>query len=159
MPGQFASAAARTLASELGVEEASITGTGRGGTVTVADVRRNAPPPPPEGLGDAGAALWRDVRRDYVLRADEEVLLVSACRTLDELGRLEQKLATTSLTVAGSKGQVRPHPLLAETRAHRLALRQLLGAIGIDEADAEHGDHGQARSAAGRKLALIRHNR
>jgi hypothetical protein len=50
--------------------------------------------------------------------------------------------------------------LIAEVRAHRLALRQLLGAIGINEADAESGgDHGQARSHAGRKLALLLHNR
>jgi hypothetical protein len=157
----FASAAARALADELGLSEEVIAGTGSHGTITVADVRRNAPPVPavPEGLGDIGAALWRDVRRDYVLRADEEVMLVSACRTLDELVRLEEKLGKSSLTVSGSKNQVRPHPLIAEVRAHRLALRQLLGALGIDEAQAEAGDHGQARSAAGRKLALIRHNR
>lgn len=156
---RFSSASAQALAEQLGLDRAGIIGTGRGGAVTIADVRRFAPPAPPEDLGDAGATLWRQVRRDYMLRADEEVLLVSACRTLDELGRLEQKLASTSLTVSGSKGQIRPHPLIAEVRAHRLALKQLLGSLGIDEADADAGDRGQERSHAGRKLALLRHSR
>lgn len=59
---------------------------------------------PPAGLEEAGAALWREVRRDYALRPDEEVNLVSACRMLDELRRFEAKLAgASSLTVSGSR--------------------------------------------------------
>jgi pyruvate/2-oxoglutarate dehydrogenase complex dihydrolipoamide acyltransferase (E2) component len=155
---RFASPAARALAGEFGLDDVAIVGTGREGRVTLADVRRNAPPDPPEGLGEAGARLWRSVRRDYKLRTDEEELLVSACRTLDELGRLEEKLGKVSLTVNGSRGNVRAHPLIGEVRAHRLALQKLLGSIGISEAHAEADAHGEARSSAGRKLALIRHN-
>jgi phage terminase small subunit len=125
-------------------------------------VRENAPPAPPEGLRVAGTALWRQLHRSYRFRPDEQVLLVSACRTWDEISRFEEHLAKSSLTVSGSKGNVRPHPLIGEIRAHRLALKQLLGALGINEADAagaREARDGQARSAAGRKLALIRHQR
>ena len=161
MPARFASAAARALADEFGLDVDECVGTGRDGRVTLADVRALAPPDPPDGIGEAGAALWRAVRADYDLRADEEAILASACRTLDEIGRLEAKLGSVSLTVSGSRGQVRPHPLLSEVRAHRLAFKQLLAAIGIDEANAAGGGGGEgaARSHAGRQLARQRWSR
>jgi pyruvate/2-oxoglutarate dehydrogenase complex dihydrolipoamide acyltransferase (E2) component len=157
---RFASSAARELAVQLGLAEVAIVGTGRNGRVTVADVRRLAPPDAPAGLGEAGRAFWLAVRREWKLRADEDVLLLAACRTLDELAPLERALADASPVVAGSRGQVRPHPLIAEVRAHRLALRQLLAALGLAEADASSGDAAvraaSARSSAGRQLARHR---
>ena len=48
-------------------------------------------------------------------------MLEQACRTADELDRLERAVrALPSLVVEGSTGQPRSHPLLAEVRAHRL---------------------------------------
>ena len=41
------------------------------------------------------------------------VLLGEACRRLDRLNAVRPVLADQGVTVAGSKGQVRPHPLLA----------------------------------------------
>lgn len=155
----FASAAARALAAELGVDVAAIDGTGRGGAITVADVRRCAPPDAPDCLGEAGAALWRDVVREYDLGPNDERILLEAARTKDELERLAEKLGKSSVTVTGSRGQVRPHPLLGEIRAHRLALKQLLGALGFDDADAAAGDPGAERSHAGRRLARQRWSR
>jgi hypothetical protein len=157
MPERFASPTAAALAAELGLEGVGIVGTGKDGAVTAADVRAAAPPGPPPGLDEAGQLLWREVRGRWDLRPDEDRLLAAACSTLDEIGRLEEALVDADLVVEGSKGQTRPHPLIAEVRAHRLALRQLLGSLGIEEAEGEAGtDHGEARSSAGRKLAGIR---
>ena len=157
--GKFTSAAARDLAAELGIDAESITGTGRADRITLADVRLNAPPPAPEGLGEAGAAFWRAIHHDYGFRVDEDVLLLAICRTIDTLERFEQKLAAASLTVSGSRGQLRPHPLIASTLAHRLALRQLLASLGLAEADAEDAHDGEARSRAGRQLVQQRWSR
>jgi hypothetical protein len=52
------------------------------------------------------------------------------------------------LTVQGSMGQPKPHPLLAEVRAHRLLLERLTGALNLPDEDQEVGlrpgqKHGQ----------------
>jgi hypothetical protein len=156
---RFASAGARRLAAELGLAEVAIVGSGREGRVTLADVRRLVPNVPVE-LGEAGAVFWRRVRRDWRLRPDEEELLLAACRTIDELGRLQAALDEASVVVTGSRGQVRPHPLVRELREHRLALKALLGATGIGIAEAGAAESpagsGSSRSHAGRQLARQR---
>jgi hypothetical protein len=109
----------------------------------------------PNGLAAGGRKLWRDVLAGFELRPDEERMLIAACRTVDELARLERALKNAKPVVAGSKGQDRVNPLFGEVRAHRLALRQLLAAIGIEEA-ADDRHAGDVRSNAGRKLARQR---
>ena len=108
--------------------------------------------PTPPGLDIAGARLWKAIRSEWRLRPDEEVLLLGACHTADELERLEAALADAPLMVEGSQGQLRANPLIAEARQHRLALRQLLGALGIAEAESDPA----TRSDAGRRLARQR---
>jgi hypothetical protein len=131
----------------------------------VSDRERSvAPAEPPSGLGEAGSRLWRKVVADWELRPDEAALLAAACRTLDEIGVMEDAFAGADPVVAGSKGQARPHPLIGEVRAHRLALRSLLVALGIREAAAAGRDDGPsddaaARSHAGRQLARKRWER
>lgn len=50
-----------------------------------------------------------------------------AAQTIEHLERLEAAVAALEdLTVTGSTGQVRPHPLLAELRSERAALAGLL---------------------------------
>lgn len=154
----FASPKARRLAGELGLEPASIEATGKTG-VTLADVRRAGPPEPPKTLGPAGRALWIDIRRDWDLRPDEERMLLAACSTADELARMEEALASADPVVSGSKGQDRAHPLIAEVRAHRLALRAFLDSLGITDAQASAGDDAAERSHAGRQLARQRWSR
>ncbi len=87
------------------------------------------PPKPPAGLATAGRKLWRDITSEYELDAKETVLLEKSCRCLDELSRLETALVSAPDTVTGSTGQVKPNPLFAEVRSHRLTLEKLLAAV------------------------------
>lgn len=113
-------------------------------------------PPAPADLGAAAGDLWAAVVGEWELRPDEIPLLTAACRTLDEIETIEAALVDAEPLVEGSRGQVRANPLFGEARQHRLALRQLLGALGIEEAEGEEGKNGAARSNAGRKLAAAR---
>ncbi len=78
----------------------------------------------PQGLQDHGTALWDEVSEAYELRLDEQRVLEHACRTMDDLERLQQALANNEVVVAGSAGQQRSSPLIGEIRGHRqLGLR------------------------------------
>lgn len=95
----------------------------------------NPPRPAPRGLRTAGRRLWRRAAAVYELREDEAEALAGACRTLDELVRLEAELAAAEVVVAGSKGQPVPNPLFAAVREHRRALTALLAAAGLAAAE------------------------
>jgi hypothetical protein len=72
---------------------------------------------PPSGLKVSGKRLWVSVAEQYVLTPAELTNLAEACRTKDELDRLERAVrALPELTTTGSTGQLKPHPLLAEVR-------------------------------------------
>lgn len=107
---------------------------------------------PPAGLGDAGRQLWREVVDEFELSGEGMELLRQAARTVDELELLRDALGTEKrLTVQGSTGQPRAHPLLAEVRAHRQTLARLLAALdlpGEDEEGALTAKQLRARAAA-----------
>src|SRR5215213_11826086 len=103
----------------------------------------------PTGLRAPGKLLWAAVIDKYVLTAAEVEMLGQACRTTDELDRLEKAVRVLpELTTRGSTGQLKPHPLLAEVRAHRLLLERLTTALCLPNEDEESGrspgqKHGQ----------------
>jgi hypothetical protein len=89
----------------------------------------------PAGLGVRGRSFWRSTVDTFDLERDEVELLAEVCRCLDEIDLMRDVLAQQGATVTGSRGQVRPHPLLAEIRSTRLLVARLLGQIGLpDEA-------------------------
>ena len=95
---------------------------------------------PPNGMRASGKRLWMSVAEKYVLTVAEVEMLGQACRTADELDRLERAVrALPELTVQGSMGQPKPHPLLAEVRAHRLLLERLTTALALPDEDQEVG--------------------
>ena len=95
---------------------------------------------PPTGLRAPGKQLWAAVAAKYVLTPAELTNLAEACRTKDELDRLEKAVrALPELTTRGSTGQLKPHPLLAEVRAHRLLLERLCGSLNLPDEDEEVG--------------------
>lgn len=95
---------------------------------------------PPSGLKASGRRLWTAVVGPYVLTPAELANLAEACRTADELDRLEKAgRALPELTTRGSTGQLRPHPLLGEVRAHRQLLERLTTALCLPNVDQEQG--------------------
>ena len=69
-------------------------------------------------------------------------------RTVDDLATLRAALADTGLVSAGSKGQARAHPLLAEVRGLRLLLLRLAAQLGLPDEDEPAGATPASRKAA-----------
>lgn len=92
---------------------------------------------PPVGLSAEARALWRATTTEFEFNtAADRALLAELCRTLDRLRQVQRVVARDGLTVLGSTGQARAHPLLnveSEQRRALLALcRQLrLGALEV----------------------------
>jgi hypothetical protein len=107
-------------------------------------------PSPPKDLNAPGRRLWRAVLAEFDANPAEIQLFYELCRTTDELDVMATQLADESLTVAGSKGQPRPHPLLAEIRQHRRLVDQLVVDLGLP---IESEVVGRRRSAAAKQNA------
>jgi hypothetical protein len=95
---------------------------------------------PPTGLKTPGKQLWAALATKYVLTPAELEMLSQACRTADELDRLEKAVRQLpELTVRGSTGQPKAHPLLEEVRRHRVLLERLTGALCLPDESEEVG--------------------
>jgi hypothetical protein len=111
----------------------------------------------PSGLGRAGRALWRGINAEFGLAAHEAAILVQCCRVVDRLDVIEAELREAgSLTVAGSTGQPKAHPLLAEQRAQMRVLESLSRALSIPLPSEEIG---RRRSPSAREAAIARWSR
>jgi hypothetical protein len=110
----------------------------------------------PTGLGKAGRALWRDINAEFGLAPHERAILHQCCRCVDRLDAIEEELSGTSLTVEGSTGQPKAHPLLAEWRAQARVLESLSRALSIP---LEGEDVGRRRSPNAREAAVQRWGR
>jgi hypothetical protein len=104
--------------------------------------------------GTAGEKFRAVVLENYELREDEVLLLDQAAATLDTIEALDAALLGAPLTVPGSLGQQREHPLLSECRQQRAALARLLKQLEL-ESEAGVTQAGR-RSMAGRALARQR---
>lgn len=107
----------------------------------------------PSGLGRSGRALWRDLQGEFGFAAHELAILVQVCRIVDRLDAIEAELAGATLTVEGSTGQPKAHPLLAEQRAQMRVLESLSRALSIP---LPSEDVGRRRSPTAREAALQR---
>jgi hypothetical protein len=91
-------------------------------------------PKPPSGLRASGKRLWNEVLAVYELNPLELVLLEEACHTTDEIDQMERVLrGLDSLLVPGYMGMPKPHPLLAELRAHTLLLLSLIKSLRLPD--------------------------
>lgn len=108
----------------------------------------------PSGLKAKGSALWDSVVPAYELKSDEFRVLESACRTLDEITRLERALATAPVMVVGSRGQEIANPLFGEVARHRALLARLVKQLDLPYPDAKPG-----RSALSEKRAAAANTR
>ena len=84
-----------------------------------------------------GGAFRAKTEKQFQLTDVETELLAEVCRTLDEIDLLEAALKADGVTVAGSTGQVRVHPAVAEIRSHRLALSRMMAQLDLPDAEGE----------------------
>jgi pyruvate/2-oxoglutarate dehydrogenase complex dihydrolipoamide acyltransferase (E2) component len=156
---RFASTAARALATELGIDAGSLSGSGRAGAITIADVRAAAPDEP-KGLGEEGRALWSSVvtglPAGWEFDERETAILTLAARQADDLAALQAVIAREGPIAVGSTGQPVVHPAVAEARQARLAIGRLLGQLGVPD---EAGSRGTAASMRGQRAARARWGR
>ncbi|MFR9806928.1 hypothetical protein ACL02T_32235 [Pseudonocardia sp. RS010] len=113
----------------------------------------------PAGLGARGAALWRGLHDRYAFDVAEELLLVELCRTADTADELAAVLRRDGVTTAGSKGQTRVHPAVAELRNTQLAAARLVRELDLPDEEAEAtviDPQKRMRSEAARKAAQAR---
>ena len=110
----------------------------------------------PAGLGRSGRALWRNLQGEFGFAAHELAILTQVCRIVDRLDAIEAELAGATLTVEGSTGQPKAHPLLSEWRAQARVLESLSRALSIP---LPSEDVGRRRSPSAREAALQRWGR
>jgi hypothetical protein len=67
------------------------------------------------------------------MNAGEVEILRQAARTCDLIARLEQEIDSAPPMVAGSMGQLRPHPLIKVVEDHRELLRRLIRDMRLPE--------------------------
>ena len=113
----------------------------------------------PIHLGPSGRALWGELTGAWEFRPDELAIVVQACATLDVIAALEAVLADAPSVIAGSKGQDRLHPAVAELRLQRQAFASLLGKIAVPEPDERDGWDGLDASQRARRAARARWDR
>jgi hypothetical protein len=93
----------------------------------------------PAGLGLAGGRLWRSTVEvfDFTDEPHKVHILTQACRVADVVAELDEAAEEAPLTVKGSMGQQVISPFIAEARAQRALLAQLLGRLGLPDTDEE----------------------
>ena len=131
----------------------------------------------PKGLGTRGKRLWRDIVEVHELDPQQRVLLEEACRTVDRLDKLEEKLSgredawahlrtrAESMVITDDGREVTIDLVvdnaLSEARQQQNILKQLLAAMRLpDQASgARPQQRGGARGAyapkAGSKVVSL----
>lgn len=85
----------------------------------------------PAHLRPEGKRLWRSVTAVFDLESDPHKvqILTQACRVADVIAELDEAAEQAPLTVKGSMGQQVISPFIAEARAQRSLLSQLLARL------------------------------
>ncbi len=85
----------------------------------------------PAGLQVEGKRLWRSVTAEFDLEIEPRKvqILAQACRVADVIAELDEAADQARLTVKGSMGQQVISPFIAEARAQRSLLAQLLARL------------------------------
>ena len=113
----------------------------------------------PAGLDKAGRALWKSVHDvfDFTEEPGKVHILAQACRVADIVAELDEAAAEAPLTVKGSMGQQVISPFIAEARAQRSLLAQLLGRLGLPDTDEALAAKAEKVSQARRLAAKAKH--
>lgn len=111
---------------------------------------------PPPGLDGPGRAFWRSVVQVYELAPAEYLLLGQACAVVDLLALADVEIRSDGVTVTGSVGQVKAHPLLASTVEMRRLLDTLIRGMALPYPGE---DQGKRRSPVAQAAAAARWGR
>lgn len=109
----------------------------------------------PGGLDESGTRLWESVADAFDLDVHEQLVLLSACRTVDLLDRLSAQAARSPLTVRNAKGEEVTNPVVTEHRQQSLVLARLLASLRMPsgEEDGRPQRRGAARGSYGVRRA------
>ena len=112
----------------------------------------------PAGLATAGKKLWRSVTAvfDFDAEPGKVQILTQACRVADVVAELDEAADEAPLTVKGSMGQQVISPFIAEARAQRALLAQLLGRLGLPDTDEAIAEKTEKLSRTRRRVAKLR---
>jgi P27 family predicted phage terminase small subunit len=93
----------------------------------------NKRPSPPKSLSAESRALWRKVVDEHVIADSASIALVrQLCDSLDGLRACQQRIREDGLMIIGSRGQMRPHPLLASEAEYRRSFLATVRALRLD---------------------------
>jgi hypothetical protein len=103
----------------------------------------------PDGLGEAGTALWDSIAGKYELRPDERATLLGAARAADMIAALREAWEADGrpMLTKGSMGQDVIHPLIGELRTQESQKASLLARLKLPD-DVTGVEVNQNRSAA-----------
>lgn len=104
--------------------------------------------PVPADLTGRGAEVWRQAVQGMEFRPDEIAVLTELCHTVTELGELRAVLAEQGYTVTGSRGQLRPHPLISAVQASRALLIRLAQQLALPDPNQEQGQSQASKRAS-----------
>ena len=93
-------------------------------------------PQPPATLKETGSAAWESLWSEvpWLSPSTDLLMVLRLCQLHDRRAAMMAQLDSDGLTVAGYKGQPRPHPLLAHLSAVETELRQLEQQAGLTPA-------------------------
>ena len=87
----------------------------------------------PVGIGKHGRKLWTAIQSEYgISDAGGVSLLVSVCRSEDDIQRLRAIIAKDGDTVLDNYGRKQSHPLYVTLRGIEQTKRQCLAALNLD---------------------------
>jgi P27 family predicted phage terminase small subunit len=91
----------------------------------------DAPPPPPDHLGDPEKQIWADVVADWRGTRVSFAVLASGLEAHQRARECREIIETEGLTVVGRDGQSRSHPLCTVERDAHAAFQRTLKTLGI----------------------------
>lgn len=115
----------------------------------------------PTNLGPAGAQLWDSMTAEFDFSGEpgKVAILERACRTADQIAKLEEATLDTPMTAKGSMGQLVIHPFIQEIRQQTTALNALIKSLGLPETDEEAAARAEQRHRQATRAAQARWNR